>query len=46
VLEEAKKNPRSPFGHSAKFIEMDATTARFDERGIADPIIRQVNIPA
>ena len=39
VLEEAKKNPRSPFGPNAKFIEMDATTARFDERGIADPML-------
>jgi Lon-like ATP-dependent protease len=39
VLEEAKKNPRSPFGPNAKFIEMDATTARFDERGIADPLL-------
>ena len=26
VLEEAKKNPRSPFRKNAKFIEMDATS--------------------
>jgi Lon-like ATP-dependent protease len=39
VLEEAKKNPRSPFGPHAKFIELDATAARFDERGIADPML-------
>ena len=33
VLEEAKLNPQSPFAKDAKFIEMDATIARFDERG-------------
>ncbi len=32
VLEEAKRNPQSPFKHAAKFIEMDATSIRFDER--------------
>ncbi len=37
VLEEAKKSTLSPFSSRARFIEMDATTARFDERGIADP---------
>lgn len=45
VLEEAKKSALSPFGVSAKFIEMDATTARFDERGIADPLIGTVHDP-
>ena len=45
VLEEAKKNPASPFRHEAKFIEIDATTARFDERGIADPLIGSVHDP-
>lgn len=45
VLEEAKKNTKSPFGRDAKFIEMDATTARFDERGIADPLIGSVHDP-
>nr|WP_104373074.1 ATP-dependent protease LonB [Desulfocucumis palustris] len=45
VLEEAKKNPLSPFKEDAKFIEMDATTARFDERGIADPLIGSVHDP-
>jgi Lon-like ATP-dependent protease len=45
VLEEAKKNPMSPFGKEAKFVEMDATTARFDERGIADPLIGSVHDP-
>ncbi len=45
VLEEARKNPFSPFKHDAKFVELDATTARFDERGIADPLIGSVHDP-
>jgi Lon-like ATP-dependent protease len=45
VLEEAKRNPMSPFGADAKFTELDATTARFDERGIADPLIGSVHDP-
>ncbi|TMV11116.1 ATP-dependent protease LonB [Paenibacillus thermoaerophilus] len=45
VLEEAKKNPVSPFNADSKFVEIDATTARFDERGIADPLIGSVHDP-
>ncbi|QYR23357.1 ATP-dependent protease LonB [Paenibacillus sp. sptzw28] len=45
VLEEAKKNPASPFLQDARFTEIDATTARFDERGIADPLIGSVHDP-
>jgi len=45
VLEEAKNNPYSPFLEGARFIELDATTARFDERGIADPLIGSVHDP-
>lgn len=45
VLEEAKKNPASPFNDNSKFVEIDATTARFDERGIADPLIGSVHDP-
>lgn len=45
VLEEAKKNSKSPFTAKAKFVELDATTARFDERGIADPLIGSVHDP-
>lgn len=45
VLEEARRNPRSPFTSEAKFIELDSTTARFDERGIADPLIGSVHDP-
>ncbi len=45
VLEEAKKTPGTPFMERAKFVELDATTARFDERGIADPLIGTVHDP-
>ncbi|WP_066063723.1 ATP-dependent protease LonB [Neobacillus soli] len=45
VLEEAKKNHKSPFKRESVFIELDATTARFDERGIADPLIGSVHDP-
>ncbi|WP_135553354.1 ATP-dependent protease LonB [Paenibacillus cymbidii] len=45
ILEEAKKNAASPFRSDAKFTEIDATTARFDERGIADPLIGSVHDP-
>ncbi|WP_428909302.1 ATP-dependent protease LonB [Niallia sp. Krafla_26] len=45
VLEEAKKNTKSPFKPSSVFVELDATTARFDERGIADPLIGSVHDP-
>ncbi|MEC0270054.1 ATP-dependent protease LonB [Paenibacillus anseongense] len=45
VLEEAKKNQESPFRADSKFTEIDATTARFDERGIADPLIGSVHDP-
>ncbi|MBS4216977.1 ATP-dependent protease LonB [Bacillus sp. FJAT-49711] len=45
VLEEAKRNQRSPFRSDSIFVELDATTARFDERGIADPLIGSVHDP-
>ncbi len=45
ILEEAKKNPLSPFSSKAKFVELDATTLRFDERSIADPLIGSVHDP-
>lgn len=45
VLNEAIKSVRSPFEQGAKFVEMDATTLRFDERGIADPLIGSVHDP-
>lgn len=45
VLEVAKKNPLSPFKEEARFVEIDGATARFDERGIADPLIGSVHDP-
>ncbi|MBQ3420307.1 MAG: ATP-dependent protease LonB [Romboutsia sp.] len=45
ILEEAKKSSLSPFNKNAKFVELDATTLRFDERGIADPLIGSVHDP-
>lgn len=45
VLEEAKKKAISPFKQMAKFVEIDATTVRFDDRGIADPLIGSVHDP-
>lgn len=45
ILEEAKQNQISPFRKDAKFVEIDATTVRFDERGIADPLIGSVHDP-
>lgn len=45
ILEEAKRNPLSPFKEKARFIEIDGATARFDERGIADPLIGSVHDP-
>jgi len=45
VLEEAKRNPKSPFNKDSKFVEVDGATARFDERGIADPLIGSVHDP-
>lgn len=45
VLEYAKTKEYSPFKSNAKFVEIDATTIRFDERGIADPLIGSVHDP-
>ncbi|MGM0844042.1 MAG: ATP-dependent protease LonB [Bacillota bacterium] len=45
VLQEAKEQLQSPFKNSSVFVELDATTARFDERGIADPLIGSVHDP-
>ncbi|AAK80585.1 Lon-like ATP-dependent protease [Clostridium acetobutylicum] len=45
ALEYAKTCAFSPFNDKAKFVEIDATTLRFDERGIADPLIGSVHDP-
>jgi Lon-like ATP-dependent protease len=45
VLEESKQNPWSPFTEDSKFVEVDVTIMRFDERNIADPLIGSVHDP-
>ena len=45
ALDAAKEMSRSPFTRDAKFVEIDATTLRFDERGVADPLIGSVHDP-
>ena len=45
VLEEAKQMEGTPFSADAAFIEVDGATSRFDERGIADPLIGSVHDP-
>ncbi|MDI3270013.1 MAG: ATP-binding protein, partial [Bacillota bacterium] len=45
ILEEARKDPQSPFGPHSRLVEFDATIARWDERGIADPLLGSVHDP-
>lgn len=45
VMDKAKKGKGSPFRPDAKFIEIDATCLRYDERNIADPLIGSVHDP-
>lgn len=45
VLKEAVKSAHSPFKLGAPFVEADGATLRFDERGIADPLIGSVHDP-
>ena len=45
ALEYAKKSEGTPFRSDAKFIEVDATIMRYDERSIADPLIGSVHDP-
>lgn len=45
VLEEAKRAQDSPFTAKSKFVEIDATCVRFDERAIADPLLGSVHDP-
>jgi len=45
VLNEACSNMSSPFKENARFVEVDATICRFDERNIADPLIGSVHDP-
>ncbi len=45
ALERAKKSPGTPFLPDAKMVEVDGATSRFDERGIADPLLGSVHDP-
>ncbi len=45
VFKEAVICTKTPFRAGAPFIELDATTLRFDERSIADPLIGSVHDP-
>ena len=45
ALEMAKKCELSPFTSNSKFVEIDATTLRFDERSVADPLMGSVHDP-
>lgn len=45
ALECAKQSEGTPFKSDAKFIEVDATIMRYDERSIADPLIGSVHDP-
>jgi len=45
VMDKAKRGTGSPFRPDAKFIEIDATCLRYDERNIADPLIGSVHDP-
>jgi len=45
IFREAVQSPGSPFLKDAPFVEMDASLIRYDERGIADPLIGSVHDP-
>lgn len=45
ALEEAKKMNYTPYEESAKFIEVDGTTLRWDPREIANPLLGSVHDP-
>lgn len=45
ALEKAKQSKNTPFAENARFVEIDATCVRFDERSIADPLIGSVHDP-
>ena len=45
ILKEAIESHESPFSKNAPFVEMDASLIRYDERGIADPLIGSVHDP-
>jgi len=45
ALEEAKKLGYTPFGTDAPFVEVDATTLRWDSREVTNPLLGSVHDP-
>lgn len=45
ALETARKMPYTPFPQDAPFVEVDATTLRWDPRGITNPLLGSVHDP-
>ncbi len=45
ALEEAKKLKNTPFDETAKFVEVDGTTLRWDPREITNPLLGSVHDP-
>jgi ATP-dependent Lon protease len=45
ALEEAKKLKHTPFSKTAKFVEVDGTTLRWDPREITNPLLGSVHDP-
>lgn len=45
ALEEARKLDFTPYGPSARFVEVDGTTLRWDPREIANPLLGSVHDP-
>ncbi len=45
VLEMAKEMPYTPFADTAKFVEVDGTTLRWDPREIINPLLGSVHDP-
>ena len=45
ALEAAKRMPHTPFGEDAPFVEVDATTLRWDPRETTNPLLGSVHDP-
>ncbi len=45
ALAEAKRSKGTPFLPNARFVELDGTSLRYDERSFADPLIGSVHDP-
>lgn len=45
ALEEARKLDYTPYGDTARFVEVDGTTLRWDPREIANPLLGSVHDP-